>query len=92
MAAQADHGDENSGGGQRRKSDQAPADCIRRGGVSEEGECRAFIEPVRDAQKVGNHGDGVAQRNAAGHPGLGQAVGRMMRPRSAAASAGGAAR
>src|SRR6516164_5428536 len=45
--AEADHGDQNGGGSQRRKRDQAPADCVRGSGISEEREGRALIEPVR---------------------------------------------
>ncbi len=72
------HGDEDGDCGKRRKRDQAPANGVRRGGVGEEREGCAFIEPVGDAQNVGDDGDGVAHRDVRGDHGLGQAIGSKM--------------
>ena len=53
------------------EADQGPADGVRRGGVGEEREGRAFVGPVGDAEDVGDDGDGAAEGDVRGDPGLG---------------------
>ena len=59
-----------------RECDQRPADEVRRSRVGEEREGRAFVGPVSDAQDARDDGDGSAEGNVRGDPGLG-AGGRL---------------
>ncbi len=64
-AAEADQGDEDGDCGDGGKGNESPADGVGRGGVGEEREGRALIEPVRDAQEAGDDGDGFAEGRCA---------------------------
>lgn len=74
-AAEADEGNQNCEGRNSGKGDQAPADGVGRGRVGEEREGRAFVEPVRDPQEAGDHGDGIAHENVLRNKGLRDPVG-----------------
>src|ERR1019366_3869238 len=64
--AEPHQGDENDQGGEDREGNQAPADRIGRSRVGKEGESRAFVCPMSDAEKMRNDGDGFAQGDARG--------------------------
>src|ERR1039458_2985218 len=62
--AEADHGNEDDQGCQKREADQGPADRVGRSGVGEEREGRALVGPMGDAQNAGYDRDGATHGDA----------------------------